>query len=302
MLEKMDPEHSSNKLGIFKKVKKLLGKQQNNDDSLRDAIEELIEDDEENGVPISAEAEHERLLISNILELRDLQAVDIMVPRADISGVDINATKEELLEALVENPHSRIPVYDGSLDNISGVLYSKDILVSLAKNEPFKIKDLMVAPLVVSPAMRAMDLLIQLKRSKVHIAFVVDEFGGIDGLITINDLIETIVGEINEEHTLDSDPQLIERPDGSIIADARYFLDDFEEKYGELFSENEENEDVDTLAGLIINIAGHMPTRGEIIVHQASGVEFYIIDADPRKILRVRIRNIPKLNAERKDK
>jgi len=288
----MDDCHSNT--GFISKIKNFINpnkNQTNNDNSLRNAIEELIE--EEENPPASAAAAHERLLISNILKLRDIPVVDMMIPRVDIIAIDIHSTKTELLALLAEKPHSRLPIYEGGLDNITGVLYTKDIIAALAKGDDFKIKDLMIQPLMISPAMRAMDLLLQLKKSKVHIAFVVDEFGGIDGLITISDLVEAIVGEISEEHDFDIDPQFIERPDGTAIADARYAIEDFEVKYGNVIYEDDENEDVDTLAGLIINIAGHMPTRGEIIRH-ASGIEFEIIDADPRKIIRVRIRNLPK--------
>lgn len=289
----MEDDHSS-KIGIIRTIKKLLAaKHHNGDDSLREAIEELI-DEEDNNTPLSAVAEHERMLISNILQLRDLPVTDAMIPRADIISVDINASKEELLKILQETPRSRIPVCEGGLDNLVGVVYTKDVIASFAAGGDFKMKDIMVEPLVISPAMRVMDLLIQLKRSRVHIAFIVDEFGGIDGLITINDLIEVIVGEIYDEHDYEIEPQLLERSDGSIIADARFDIEDFENKYGEIFTDDEIREDVDTLAGLIINIAGHMPTRGEIIVHEDTGTEFYIIDADPRKILRVRIKNLPR--------
>ena len=292
----MDDDYHS-KRSILNTIKDLLiVKQVNSDDALRDAIEELIEE-EELDTPLSAVAVHERLLISNILQLRDLPVIDVMIPRADIISIDINYSKEEIMHLLQETPRSRIPVCDGGLDNLVGVVYTKDIIANIAKGDDFKVKDVMVEPLVVSPAMRVMDLLIQFKRSKVHIAFVVDEFGGIDGLITINDLIEAIVGEIDDEHDFEIDPQLIERNDGTIIVDARYDIEDFEEKYGELFIDDENREDVDTLAGLVINIAGHMPTRGEIIIHEPTGIEFYIIDADPRKILRIRIKNLPGQNA-----
>jgi len=264
---------------------------EHDDDSLRDAIEELI-DDKETG-PQSAVAAHERLLISNILQLRDLPVVDAMVPRADIVAISADATKDELYTLLSEKPHSRIPVYKDDLDNILGVINVKDIVANLKNESVFEIRDIMRDVLVVSPAMRVMDLLLQMRQSRVHIAFVVDEFGGIDGLITINDLIEAIVGEIDDEYDFDIEPQLIERPDGTAIADGRYPIADFEKKYGETFAENEEHEEVDTMGGLVTFIAGHVPTRGEVIKHAASGVEFEVIDADPRRVMRVRIRNIP---------
>lgn len=282
----------------LKKVKQLLGMKNNGgDDSLRDAIEELIDEEKNDTNPNVAL--HERLLISNILELRDMPVTDVMVPRADIVAAEVNTPRDEFLRLVSERPHNRIPIYQDGLDHIIGVIYLKDVLFKLATQENFHLREMMHEPLMVSPAMRVLDLLLQLRQSRIHIAFVVDEFGGIDGLITINDLVEAVVGEIDAEHHLDLEPQFIERPDGSVIADARYDLEDLEDIYGNIFFEDDEDEDIDTLGGLIMDITGYMPARGEIVRH-ASGVEFEIIDADPRRINRVRIRNLPpkKANAE----
>jgi len=270
-------------------------KAQHNEDTLRDAIEELIEDDD--SAPKSSVAAHERALISNILELRDLPVVDVMVPRADIIALNVTASKEDLYALLLQKPISRIPVYKDDLDNIIGVVNMKDLVAYLAQNRDFEIRDLMRDVLVVSPAMRVMDLLLQMRQSKVHIAFVVDEFGGIDGLITINDLISAIVGEIDDEFDFDIDTQIIERPDGSALVDARLPLTDFEARYGDIFTEDEEHEEADTLGGLVSYIAGRVPARGEIVKHD-SGLEFEIIDADPRRIMRLRVRNLPQKLAD----
>lgn len=272
-------------------MKNLLPGKAHNDDALRDAIEELM-DEGDNRPPQSAVAAHERRLISNILQLRDLPVLDVMVPRADIVAVNISATQNDLMEMLSQKPHSRLPVYKDDLDNIVGVIHMKDLVTHLTSNTPFEIKDVMREALVVSPAMRVMDMLLQMRQSKVHIAFVVDEFGGIDGLVTINDLISAIVGEIDDEFDFDITPQLIERPDGSAIADARFPIEQFEEMYGNIFAEDEEDEEVDTLGGLVTYIAGHVPSRGEIIRH-SSGIEFEVIEADPRRVMRMRLRNLP---------
>ena len=277
--------------GLFRWIKSLLPIKDNKDDSLLEAIEELIEDDDTSNQ--SVVAVHERQLISNILQLRDLPVIDIMVPRADIVAISINAPREDIIELLSKKPHSRIPIYKRDLDNIIGVVHIKDMLSSIAKGITFDLKDIMREAMVVSPSMRVMDLLLQLRQSRVHIAFVVDEFGGIDGLITINDLIEAVVGEIDDEYTFGIVPKMIEHSDGSTIADARYSIKDFEEKYGDVFIEDDEDEDVDTLGGLVTAIAGHVPSRGEIISH-SSGIKFEILDADPRHVLSVRIRNLPK--------
>jgi magnesium and cobalt transporter len=289
--------------GLFDWVKSLLPApkgQDHHDDVLRDAIEELIE--EEDRAPQSAVAVHERMLISNILQLRDLPVVDVMVPRADIVAIDINISKEDLYRLMAERPHSRLPVFRDDLDNIVGVIHMKDLVAGITGKADFGIKEIIRDALVVSPAMRVMDLLLQMRQSKVHIAFVVDEFGGIDGLITINDLIEAIVGEIDDEFDFEITPQLIERPDGSAIADARFPIKSFEEKYGNIFTEDDDHEEVDTLGGLVTWLAGHVPARGEIIKHEKSGMEFEIIDADPRRVMRLRLRGLPKkVEGEKKE-
>jgi CBS domain containing-hemolysin-like protein len=265
------------------------------DTSVRAAIEELIE--EEIGADDHSVEAHERALISNILELRDLPVVDVMVPRADIVAVDIRITRADLMTVLSEKPHSRLPVYHDTLDNVIGVVHLKDLVATIGeekpkKSESFDLRHYLRNVLVVSPSMRVLDLLLQMRQSRLHTAMVVDEYGGIDGLITINDLIEAIVGEIDDEHSLHIQPQLIERKDGTILVDARYDVDDLEEKYGKFMTE-EEREEVDTLGGLVNLLAGHVPSRGEVIVHSA-GLEFEVLDADPRRIHRLCIRNMYK--------
>lgn len=289
-----DPE--TRRFGLW--LKQLLVLRPRKEDHLREALEELISD--EPTTEESTVAAHERKLISNVLELRDLSVIDIMVPRADVFAVEISTPKEDLLRLMAERPHSRIPVYKGDLDNIVGVVTMKDLFVKLAEGSDFEITTLMREPLVVSPAMRVMDLILHMRQSKVHMAFVVDEFGGIDGLVTINDLIEAIVGEIDDEFDFEVTPQLIERPDHSAIADARYPIEDFEARFGNVFTEDDEREEVDTLGGLVTYLAGRVPMRGEIIRH-SNGMEFDIIDADPRRVTRLRIRNLPQKPADSTD-
>jgi CBS domain containing-hemolysin-like protein len=288
-LNSKDPQ--IHRFGVW--LRQLLVMRPRKEDHLREAIEELISNShDEPATTQSAVATHERKLISNVLELRDLSVLDIMVPRANIVAVSVATPVEELLRMMAERPHSRLPVYKGDLDNIVGVLNMKDIFVKLATQGDISIENLMREPMVVSPAMRVMDLILHMRQSKVHMAFVVDEFGGIDGLVTINDLIEAIVGEIDDEYDFEVTPQLIERPDGSAIADARYPIEAFEERFGNVFTEDEEREEVDTLGGLVTYLAGRVPMRGEVIRHE-NGMEFDIIDADPRRVTRLRVRNLP---------
>ncbi len=285
-LNSKDPE--TRRLGLW--LKQLLALRPRKEDHLREALEELISD--EPAAHESAVAAHERKLISNVLELRDMSVIDIMVPRADVFAIEAGTPHDELLRLMAERPHSRLPVYKGDLDNIIGVVTMKDIFVKLAEGRGFDIEAILREPLVVSPAMRVMDLILTMRQSKAHMAFVVDEFGGIDGLVTINDLIEAIVGEIDDEDSFEVTPQLLERPDGSAIADARYAIEDFEERFGDIFTEDDEREEVDTLGGLVTYLAGRVPMRGEIVRHE-NGMEFDIIDDDPRRATRLRIRNLP---------
>jgi CBS domain containing-hemolysin-like protein len=258
------------------------------DSSLRAAIEELIEEEEGAGDGIVAE---ERILLSNILKLRDLTAADAMVPRADIVAVEIETSKEDLIARFSAEAHSRMPVYRETLDDIVGMVHFKDVLAHVAQNKPFALKDIVRDLMIVAPSISVLELLRQMRQSRQHMALVVDEFGGIDGLTTIEDLVEEIVGEIEDEHDEDDEPHLVRRADGSILADARLPIEDFEAEVGTVL-DDEEREEIDTLGGLVVAMAGRVPARGEMMKHP-SGLEFEILDADPRRIKRLRIRNIP---------
>lgn len=260
------------------------------DTTLREAIEEFIEtnNDENNETEVSL---HERTLISNVLKLRDLTVVDVMIPRADIVAIDISTSQEELLGLLASRQFSRLPVYRETLDDVAGTVHIKDILSHLSQGKEIKIDELLRDVPIISPSMQVLDLMLMMKKMKKHMAMVVDEFGGIDGLVTVGDVIEAIVGEIDDEHDIEDDPQIIEEPDGSVLIDGRVDLDEFEEKFGEILSD-EEREEVDTIGGLVFSMAGRVPARGEILSHD-SGMVFKVIDADPRRVNRVKIKNIP---------
>ncbi|MGH1404379.1 MAG: hemolysin family protein [Alphaproteobacteria bacterium] len=260
------------------------------DTTLRETIEDYIEEDHPTEEEPSI-SEHEKDLISNILNLRNLSASDVMVPRADIIAINEDTTQEELLSLLVEHQYSRIPVYRDTLDHVIGSIHIKDILSSLAQNKSIAIKDLVREVPIVSPAMTVPDLLLQMRITRKHMTLVVDEFGGIDGLITINDVIESIIGEIDDEHDTDEQPTINPQEDGSLHADARYDLESFEEQFGSILNDEERQEN-DTLGGLIFFLAGRVPARGEVLSHQ-SGMVFEILDADPRRVNKLCIRNIP---------
>ena len=173
-----------------------------------------------------------------------------------------------------------------------GFVHVKDILGPVAERRPTRLERLLRKVLFVAPSVPILDLLVQMRQARTHIAMVVDEFGGIDGLVTIEDVIEEIVGEIEDEHDVDAAPVLIERPDGSVIADARIPIDAFEEQHGTRLRPEGEQEAVDTLGGLVFTLAGRVPKRGEVIAHP-DGIEFEVLDADPRRVKRLRVRGLP---------
>ncbi len=260
------------------------------DPTLRETLEEYIEDIESDEEEESISS-HEKTLISNILNLRDECASDVMIPRADIFAISEDTTQKELLALLAEKQYSRIPVYKDNLDNVIGSIHIKDILAALAQGKKVTVKDLVRNVPIVSPSMHVLDLLLQMRITRKHMVLVVDEFGGIDGLITIGDVIEIIDGEIDDEYDPDEQPEIKQQIDGTYIADARYDLEEFEEMFGEILT-GEERDENDTLGGLVFTISGRVPARGEVLTH-SSGVVFEITDADPRRVNRVRIRNIP---------
>lgn len=258
--------------------------------SLREALEVFIEDTGGNGE--DAAFSEERALLSNILALRDLKVIDVMVPRADIVAVDISTDQADLFALLAERQYSRLPVYRHTLDDIVGTLHIKDVMSCLARNQDVQIKELVQDVPIISPSMPILDLMLEMRQSSRHMALVVDEYGGIDGLVTIGDVLEMIVGEFEDEHIQNEAPQMTEDKDGTLIIDSRLPIDEFETEFGPVFRE-EEREDNDTLAGAISAVAGRVPARGEIITHEASGMVVEIMDADPRRINKVRLRKRP---------
>ena len=261
------------------------------EDTLSEAIAEIMEEraEEDGGVAINAD---ERLLIVNVLKLRDVTVHDIMVPRAEIVAVDASLKLPELLAMMTREAHSRMPVYRGTLDDVIGFVHLKDVLARTGDGADFDLSKIVRRALIISPAMRLLDLLLEMRFTRTHLALVVDEHGGIDGLVSIEDVVEEIVGDIQDEHDVE-DPVIIARPDGSMLADARTRLEDFEETVGPILTAEERESDQTTLGGLVIRLAGRVPARGEVIRH-SSGIEFEVVDADPRRVRRLRIRNLPK--------
>ena len=261
-----------------------LGGAQNGEDSVRNALEELIEEREEAEVPID---EDERILLANILELRGRTIHDVMVPRANIAAVSRDSSLSELIDLLTKESHSRLPVYDETLDDVAGMVHIKDVLAWRGRDGDFSLSKIQRKILFVSPSMQVLELLLEMRAERSHMALVVDEFGGVDGLVTIEDLVEEIVGEIGDEHDLDDNPKMISHPDGSFTADARVTIGTLEEMTGTEVTGGD-TEDIDTLGGLVFSIAGRVPVRGELL-HHSSGVEFEVLDADHRRIKFLRV-------------
>ena len=278
-----NPDRSTHPRGLRPWLKRLFG-QRNGGESLRDTIEELIE--QENTA--NSEAGEEIVFLRNVLRLRDLAANDVMVPRADIVGVEIDTPLDELTSLMSDSAHSRMPVYRETLDDAVGMVHIKDVVAWRGSDETFTIAKILRRILFVAPSMPILELLLQMRVSRTHMALVVDEFGGTDGLVTIEDLVEEIVGEIQDEHDPDVVPMMADRADGSIEADARVAIEDFEARIGSLLTPAERQADIDTLGGLVFTLAGRVPSRGEVVRHP-SGAEFEVLDADPRRIKRLRV-------------
>ena len=260
--------------------------------TLRETLEELIEQHEEREDPIDP---RERQLIERILTVGAVTAEDAMVPRADIVAVECSTPLDEVVLLMAKETHSRLPVYRDSLDEVIGMVHIKDVLAASVENGARKktLSEIARPVLFVAPSMRVLDLLLQMRLSRTHLALVVDEYGGVDGLVTIEDAVEQIVGEIEDEHDETVRPTMEQRDDGTIVADARVPLDEFEAKIGPIRTEEERDDDIDTLGGLVVSLSGRVPMRGEVVVHEPSGVEFEVIDADPRRIRRLRLGNLP---------
>jgi len=275
---------------LLDRLRQMLGRQPEH--SLRESIAELVQEAADEQVVAGEQPEldrQERALIANVLRLRETTADDVMVPRPDIVAMRVDVTLEEALQQIRAEGHSRLPVYREQLDDIVGMVHIKDIFAYVGRPEAFSLEALLRRPLMVAPQMPVLDLLLQMRQQRMHLALVIDEYGGVDGLVTIEDLVETIVGDIADEHDEVQAAMVIERPDGALDINARLPVEDFEHRLGPVLSEDERDADIDTVGGLVFTLAGRVPTKGEVISHP-SGIEFRVLDADPRRIRRVRVR------------
>jgi CBS domain containing-hemolysin-like protein len=255
--------------------------------TLRAEIEEAIDEAEESGPVAGDLTPTERQMLRNLLHFGEQTAGDICVTRGDIMAVPNDISFEDLVRAFADAGHSRLPVYAESLDQVCGMVHIKDVF--MANVDPSKDRSLpalMREPLFVPESMGVIELLARMRSQRVHLAIVVDEFGGTEGLVTIEDVVEEIVGEIEDEHDETEGGMLTMLDEGLWEADARVELEELAEAVDPRLSSDED--EVDTLGGLVFLLAGHIPVKGETVTHP-SGWKLEAVDSDPRKIIRVRL-------------
>jgi len=272
-----------NKLKFFFKKK--------NKNKLQNKIENLLNERRKQKNPLKS---NEEKIISNVFQLPKKLIDDIMIPRTDIISVDTNTDINKLVKIIGRTSHSRYPVFDKSRDNIIGMIHIKDVVSCWENKKIGNIKKLVRKILFAPHSMNILDLLLKMRTSHIHMAIIVDEHGGLDGLVTIEDLVEEIVGEIKDEHEAQKENKKSEKElnedDGTIKISSRMLIKEFEKKYGNIFSDKEDIKDIDTMGGLAFHIFGRVPLKGEVIKHP-NGCEFEILDADSRRIRTILVRN-----------
>lgn len=258
---------------------------------LLEEVVELIDDHDPGGEKVGG---GERNILNNVLEIRETTVSDVMVPRLDIVAAPFKANFDELKEILIEKEHTRIPVYKESLDNVVGFIHIKDMFPFLGGErgkKPFAVSMILREILFVPPSMKVIDLLVKMQAKRVHVAIVLDEYGGTDGLVTMEDLVEEIVGDIEDEHDIGESSTIKNIDENSMEVAARISIAELEEKLGINITDKEQEADFDTLGGLIFYMLGYVPKKGEIIKHPA-GIEFEVLEADARRITKLLVRKV----------
>jgi CBS domain containing-hemolysin-like protein len=289
-----------------------------NGSNLRDELADALAETDTGGESFSP---GERAMLHNILRLREVRVEDVMIPRADIEAVEINTKLGELMAVFEQSGHSRMPVYAETLDDPRGMVHIRDVLANITKvartkkgrggRKPAAVTldlgnvdlsktigelNLIRTVLFVPPSMLASDLMARMQAARTQMALVIDEYGGTDGLVSLEDIVEMVVGDIEDEHD-DDEPMITQSGDGVFVVDGKAEIDDVAKLIGEDFAAGEHGDYVDTIGGMIFNTLGRVPARGEV-VQAIPGFEFHVLDADPRRVKRVRIVNI--LKAERR--
>ena len=253
--------------------------------NIKEDLETVLDNKSKNTDGISKQ---ERIMLMNILKIDEILARDIMIPRAEIIAVEESISFEEVIKIFVDGAHSRIPIYHEQLDNITGMLHIKDLVKYQTENDTKNnfIDNIKKEILHIPPSMPALDLLIKMQLTRLHMGVVIDEYGGVDGLITIEDVIEEITGEIEDEHDAKDISMLIKLSTNTFESNARLPIEELEKIAHIKLSKGDD--EADTIGGLVVSIAGRVPQRGEIIKHE-SGILFTILDADPRRIKTIKI-------------
>ena len=274
------------------KIKSFFEKHPEEEEAI-ETLEEIMDQREERGDEVLV-ADDEVLLMKNLFRLRDIRAEDVLIPRGEISAISLTAKREDLKKIILADKFTRIPVYEKTLDNIVGVLHTKDLLCALLQKKDISIEKLMHKNVLFVPtSVHVLDLLRDMQSKSMQLCVVVDEFGGTAGLITLEDLLEEIVGEIEDEHDVLDTPPAIRRISPTVVeADARVKLSDLEESIGHFLTLKDKEADLDTVGGLVFYTAGHLPARGEVISH-VSGVKFQVLELASRRIKKLRISYSP---------
>jgi magnesium and cobalt transporter len=244
------------------------------------------------GAPVAPHANSAHPAVAHgMANLRRLRVDDVSVPKVDIISVPTDIGRDDLVAVFRQHGFSRVPVYKGTLDHPQGLILLKDLALQhgFGATGRFNLRKLLRPLIYVPPSMPVGVLLQKMQRERVHMALVIDEYGGVDGLVTIEDLIETVIGEIEDEHDEDEGALWKEEKPGVFLAQAMAPLDEFEAAIGIRLRSDQDDDDIDTLGGIVFLRTGRVPARGEVVAHE-SGVEFEVVDADPRRIKRLRVR------------
>jgi len=273
--------------GVFPRLKKLfIGKPP----TLKESLEEVIEEHKAGGSELDKD---EKNILHNVLEFNEKDVEDVMIPSADIVAVDHIISFQDLKNIMQNKAHTRLPVYRKTLDDIVGFIHIKDLVSVLCSSDSFIIDKILRSTLFVPPSMKISALLLKMQMSHVHIAIVVDEFGGTCGMLTMEDIMEEIVGEIEDEHDNTEDVMILSKGEGVYEASARLSISDLEKKIGNVIEADGNGEEYDTLGGLIFFLLGHIPTNGEVVSYKQSDekfeLEFQVLESDMRRIKRVLI-------------
>jgi hemolysin (HlyC) family protein len=294
---------------LFERLTSLF--RQRNGSNLREDIADALA---ESASDEAAFSPAERAMLNNILRFREVRIEDVMVPRADIEAVEINTSLGALMDLFEQSGHSRMPVYAETLDDPRGMVHIRDIVAHITRLARVKkarttkkaqgtaelnltnvdlaktIGELALTRTVlfVPPSMLAAELMARMQATRTQMALVIDEYGGTDGLVSLEDIVEMVVGDIEDEHDDQDEPLITEAGDGVFVVDGKAEIDEVAKVIGDAFTAGEHGETVDTIGGMIFNTLGRVPARGEV-VHAVPGFEFHVLDADPRRVKRVRI-------------